>query len=192
MREEHSSVVLPDVTLPSGARFEELTQSYGSYGGGDEAILVCHALTGSWKLAGERRAGEPEPWWRPVVGDGMALDTRRFRVICFNNLGSPYGSTSPLSINPADGRRWAMRFPILSARDAAFAQKAALDAMGIKKLRAVIGGSLGGMIGLEFAVSFPEYAGSCALIAAPDRLYPQAIAFNAVERQSIMDDPLWN
>ena len=191
MREEHSSVVLPRVTLPSGAYFEELTQAYGDYGEGDETILVCHALTGSWKLAGERKAGEPEPWWGAVVGDGMALDTRRYRVICFNNLGSPYGSTSPLSVNPADGRRWAMRFPILSPRDTAFAQKAALEALGVKRLRAVVGGSLGGMIALEAAISFPDFANSCALIAAPYRLYPQAIAFNAVQRQSIMDDPQW-
>ena len=191
MREEHSSVVLPRVTLPSGAYFEELTQAYGDYGEGDETILVCHALTGSWKLAGERRAGEPEPWWGAVVGDGMALDTRRYRVICFNNLGSPYGSTSPAAVNPADGRRWAMRFPILSPRDTAFAQKAALEALGVKRLRAVVGGSLGGMIALEAAISFPDFANSCALIAAPDRLYPQAIAFNAVQRQSIMDDPQW-
>ena len=191
MREEYSSVVLPRLTLPSGAFFEELTQAYGDYGEGEETILVCHALTGSQHLAGERREGSPEPWWGAVVGDGMALDTRRFRIICFNNLASPYGSTSPLSINPADGRHWAMRFPILSPRDVAHAQKAALDALGVKHLRAVIGGSLGGMIALEFALSFPEYAGSCALIAAPDRLYPQAIAFNAVQRQSIMDDPEW-
>ena len=136
-------------------------------------------------------AGEPEPWWGAVVGDGMALDTRRYRVICFNNLGSPYGSTSPAAVNPADGRRWAMRFPILSPRDTAFAQKAALEALGVKRLRAVVGGSLGGMIALEAAISFPDFANSCALIAAPDRLYPQAIAFNAVQRQSIMDDPQW-
>ena len=195
MKEELSSVELENVTLPSGARFDSLTQAYAKYGemsrGGGNVILVCHALTGSQRLTGEKRAGEPDPWWGPIVGDGRALDTREYCVICFNNLGSPYGSTSPLSINPADGRRWAMRFPILSPRDAAFAQRAALDAMGVKEIYAVAGGSLGGMIALEHAVSFPDKTPRCALIAAPDRLYPQAIAFNAVQRQSIMGDPEW-
>ena len=195
MKEELSSVILKDITLPSGAHFDTLTQAYARYGeisaDGSNVILVCHALTGSHRLAGEKREGLPEPWWEPIVGDGHAVDTRKYCVICFNNLASPYGSTSPLSKNPADGRRWAMRFPILSPRDTAFAQRAALTAMGIKNLYAVIGGSLGGMISLEHAVSFPQTTPRCALIAAPDRLYPQAIAFNSVQRQSIMGDPEW-
>lgn len=194
MKEESGFITLADAALPSGARFKGLTQRYSRYGElsekADNAVIVCHALTGSHRLAGEIRPGEPEPWWGAVIGDGKAIDTRRFCVICFNNLGSPYGSTSPLSADKS-GRKWGMRFPILSPRDVAFAQKAALEAMGIKKLRAVVGGSLGGMIGLELAVSFPEDVEACALIAAPDRLYPQAIAFNAVQRQSIMGDPLW-
>lgn len=195
MKEEIGSVALQNVTLPSGAFFERLDQVYGRYGelneAADNVIVVCHALTGSHRLAGEKIPGEPEPWWSAVVGDGKALDTRRWCVVCFNNLASPYGSTSPLFENPADGKRWAMRFPILSPRDTAFAQKEALRAMGIKWLYAVVGGSLGGMISLEHAISFPDDVPRCALIAAPDRLYPQAIAFNTVQRQSIKSDPLW-
>ena len=147
MKEETGSVSLQNITLPSGAFFERLEQVYSRYGeaeaDGANVILVCHALTGSHRLAGERRPGEPEPWWGAVVGDGKALDTRKYCVICFNNLASPYGSTSPLFENPADGRRWAMRFPILSPRDTAFAQREALLALGIERLYAVIGGSLG-------------------------------------------------
>lgn len=148
MKEETGSVSLQNITLPSGAFFEKLEHVYSRYGeaeaDGANVILVCHALTGSHRLAGERRPGEPEPWWGAVVGDGKALDTRKYCVICFNNLASPYGSTSPLFENPADGRRWAMRFPILSPRDTAFAQREALRALGIERLYAVIGGSLGG------------------------------------------------
>lgn len=194
--EDIGSVELKDVTLPSGAHFENLKQVYARYGkmkgDGENVILVCHALTGSHRLTGEKIKGQPDPWWGGVVGSGKALDTNKYCVICFNNLASPYGSTSPMSIDPATGKKYDMRFPILSPRDTAFAQRQALESLGIRQLYAVVGGSLGGMIGLEFAISFPEETPRCALIAAPDRLYPQAIAFNAVQRQSIMCDPLWN
>jgi homoserine O-acetyltransferase len=195
MKERISSVVLPELELSSGAVMKDVRQVYSMYGepapDGGNIILVCHALTGSHRLAGGKREGEPDPWWETLVGDGKALDTRRYCVICFNNLASPYGSESPVSINPATGKRWAMDFPIVSPRDNARAQKRALAAMGLERVHCVVGGSLGGMIAAEHAVSFPDTTEMCAVIAAPDRLYPQAIAFNAVQRQSITSDPDW-
>lgn len=195
MRETLGSVTLPLFTTSSGAAIKDLVQVYASYGELDAArgnvVLVCHALTGSHRLSGEKLAGQPDPWWDTLVGDGMAIDTKKYFVICFNNLASPYGSTSPASINPESGRRWAMDFPILTPRDVARAQREALAQLGIDKVRTVTGGSLGGMVAAEFAVSFPAETDGCVLIAAPDRLYPQAIAFNAVQRQSITSDPGW-
>ncbi|MDO4988621.1 MAG: homoserine O-acetyltransferase [Synergistes sp.] len=196
MKEEISSVTLYNIDLPSGVHFNKLTQVYAKYGEvegcGENVILVCHALTGSHRLTGQKRQGEPDPWWIPMVGDGKAIDTRKFCAICFNNLCSPYGSTSPISINPSDGTMWRMKFPILSPRDVAFAQHCALNALGIKKIYAVVGGSLGGMIASEYAISFPQATPRCVMIAAPDRLYPQAIAFNTVQRHTIMADAEWN
>lgn len=195
MKETIASVTIPEIELPSGVTMRNVTQVYAMYGEADAAadnvIVVCHALTGSHRLAGKKTEGQPEPWWDKVVGDGKTLDTRKYCVICFNNLASPYGSTSPLSIDPETGEKYRMRFPILSPRDVAAAQKAALELLGFKKIYAAIGGSLGGMIALELSVSFPNDVGRCGLIAAPDRLYPQAIAFNTVQRQTIMNDPEW-
>lgn len=195
MRERLGSVTIPEFTTSSGAVIKDLVQAYACYGepdgDGGNVILVCHALTGSHRLAGERAADQPDPWWTTLVGDGKALDTNKYFVICFNNLASPYGSTSPMTISPATGKRWGMSFPILSPRDVARAQKIALGQLGITKILAAVGGSLGGMIATEVALTFPGDVAGCVLIAAPDKLYPQAIAFNAVQRQSITGDPEW-
>lgn len=195
MLERLGEVVIPEFTASSGAVIKELRQAYACYGelraDGGNVVLVAHALTGSHRLAGENIEGQPEPWWGTLVGDGKAIDTKKYFVVCFNNLASPYGSTSPAAINPETRKRWGMGLPILSPRDVARAQKAALELLGVKKILAVIGGSLGGMIAAEIAVTFPEDVGGCVLIAAPDKLYPQAIAFNAVQRQSITADPDW-
>lgn len=193
MKETIGSVILPEFRTESGAAIKDLVQVYSAYGEPDaeKVILVCHALTGSHRLAGEKLHGQPDPWWETLVGDGKALDTGKYFILCFNNLASPYGSTSPLSLCPDTGRPWRMDFPILSPRDVARAQKLALEKLGIHKLHAVVGGSLGGMIAGEIAVTFPEDVAKCVMIAAPDKLYPQAIAFNAVQRQSITSDPDW-
>lgn len=195
MKETISSAVIPELKLASGAVMKDVKQIYSMYGEPsperDNVILVCHALTGSHRLAGGELEGQPSPWWSTLVGDGKALDTRKNCVICFNNLASPYGSDSPLTQNPETGERWAMDFPIVSPRDVANAQRQALDMMGFGKLSAVVGGSLGGMIASEHALSFPELTERCVVIAAPDKLYPQAIAFNTVQRQSITSDPDW-
>ena len=195
MKETIGSVTIPEITLPSGVTMKNVAQVYAMYGepnaNADNVIVVCHALTGSHRLAGVKIDGQPEPWWDTIVGDGKTLDTKKYCVICFNNLASPYGSASPISIDPDTGEKYRMKFPMLSPRDVAAAQKAALELLGFKKLRAVVGGSLGGMIALEIAISFPDDVEKCGLIAAPDKLYPQAIAFNTVQRQTIMNDPEW-
>ena len=144
LRERIGSVTVPELVLQSG-RLEEPVQVYAMYGelndSADNAIVICHALTGSHRLAGEKIEGQPDPWWDALVGDNKVFDTRKYCVICFNNIASPYGSTSPLSINPETGKRWNMSFPIVSPRDVARAQKEALNALGIKKIAAVAGGS---------------------------------------------------
>jgi homoserine O-acetyltransferase len=126
-----------------------------------------------------------------MVGPGRALDTRRLCVIGVNNLCSPYGSSSPMSVNLSTGKPWAMSFPVITPRDVARAQKLALDAIGIPKIRMVLGGSFGGMIALEYALCFPQDVLCCGVIAAPARLYPQAIAYNEVQRKAILSDPDW-
>ena len=172
-----------------------MEQAYAMYGtpepDGSNVVLVCHALTGSHHLAGDDVPGLPSGWLAPLVGAGKALDTNRLCLICINNLCSPYGSTSPMSIKPETGKPWGMSFPVITPRDVALAQKLALGSMGIKKVAAVLGGSFGGMAALEYALSFPDDVGSCIVIAAPARLYPQAIAYNEVQRQAILSDPDW-
>ncbi|MDR1482696.1 MAG: homoserine O-acetyltransferase [Synergistaceae bacterium] len=188
-------VTIENVVLDSGKILPLVEQRYATYGhlaaDGSNAVLICHALTGSHHLAGPDVPGLPGGWLGPLIGPGRAFDTNRFCIICFNNMCSPYGSTSPMSINPETGRPWGMSFPVITPRDIARVQRLALGSMGIERLALVLGGSLGGMISLEHALSFPELVGCCCVIAAPARLYPQAIAYNEVQRQAILSDPDW-
>lgn len=195
MKVKYGSLTLPEITFQSGETLKDVVQVYSMYGEPnaekDNIIVVCHALTGSHRLAADEAENLPEPWWDTIVGDNKALDTKKYCIFCFGNLASPYGSTSPLSINPETGKKFRMDFPILSPRDLAIAQKKALEKLGFNKINCVIGASLGGMIALEIALTFSEDVKKCVLIAAPDRLYPQAIAFNSVQRQTITTDPEW-
>jgi homoserine O-acetyltransferase len=189
-------IAIKNLKLDSGKAIPEALQVYAMYGqpapDGSNVVLVCHAMTGSHHLSGPDVPGLPPAWFGPLVGPGRALDTRRLCVICVNNLASPYGSTSPMSLDPSTGHPWAMTFPVITPRDVARAQKLALEAIGIKKIRMVLGGSFGGMISLEHALSFPGDVENCAVIAAPARLYPQAIAYNEVQRKAILSDPDWS
>lgn len=195
MTVKYGSVTIPEITLQSGEILKDIVQVYAMYGEPnverDNVIVVCHALTGSHRLAGEKSEGLPDPWWNTIVGDNKALDTKKYCIFCIDNITSPYGSTSPLSINPNTGKKYAMDFPIISPRDVAVAQKKALEQIGFKKINCVIGPSLGGMIATEIALTYPDDVEKCVLIAAPDHLYPQAIAFNSVQRQTITTDPEW-
>jgi homoserine O-acetyltransferase len=188
-------VSIENMSLDSGKSLGPVEQCYAMYGtprgDGSNVVLVCHALTGSHHLGGADAPGLPPGWLGPLLGPGRVLDTNRLCVICVNNLCSPYGSTSPASVNPSTGEPWGMRFPVVTPRDVARAQHSALEALGITKIAMVLGGSFGGMISLEYGLEFPDDIRCCGVIAAPARLYPQAIAYNEVQRQAITSDPDW-
>ncbi|HLS18055.1 MAG TPA: homoserine O-acetyltransferase [Paenalcaligenes sp.] len=154
------------------------------------AVLVCHALNASHHVAGID-ANDPKNigWWDNMVGPGKALDTDRFFVIGINNIGSCFGSTGPASINPETGQPWGRDFPLLTVEDWVRAQARVADYLGIKQFAAVMGGSLGGMQALSWAITCPERVRHCIVIASTPRLSAQNIAFNEVARRAIITDP---
>lgn len=182
--------------LALGGELAEFDLAYETYGAlnaaGDNAILLIHALTGDAHAAGRHAPADPKAgWWDPMIGPGRPLDTDRYFVICANALGGCAGSTGPLEINPATGRPWGKDFPLITVPDLVRAQRLLVDRLGIRRLAAVIGGSLGGMQALEWAVRYPALTGRVAIIAAVGRLDPQGIALNEVGRRAIMLDPRW-
>ena len=155
----------------------------------DNAILIVHALTGDAHVVGVAGPGQPtDGWWNPVVGPGKDIDTDRWFVVCSNVLGGCQGTTGPSSL-ASDGREWGGRFPSVTVRDQVAAQAALADALGIDRWRAVIGGSMGGMHAIEWAVSYPERVERCGVIAAPAATSADQIAMNLVQEQSITADP---
>ncbi len=172
-------------------RYELAVETYGTLNAErSNAVLVCHALNASHHVAGISTV-EPYDvgWWDNMVGPGKALDTDRFFVIGVNNLGSCFGSTGPASINPDTGKPWGAAFPMLTVEDWVCAQARLADYFGIEKLAAVMGGSLGGMQALSWAITCPERVGHCVVIASTPRLSAQNIGFNEVARRSIITDP---
>ncbi|MCT2400347.1 homoserine O-acetyltransferase MetX [Novosphingobium mangrovi (ex Huang et al. 2023)] len=156
----------------------------------DNAILICHALTGDQHVISHHpKTGKPG-WWVRMVGPGKPIDTDKFHVICANVIGSCMGSTGPASPAP-DGKPWGMRFPVITIRDMVRGHVALLDALGIEQLHAVVGGSMGGMQALSLAANFPERARSVLVLASTARHSAQNIAFHEVGRQAIMADPEW-
>ncbi len=154
-------------------------------------ILIFHALTGSAHVARHPEIDDdPNGWWEGIVGPGKAIDTDRYFVICANSLGSCYGSTGPRSIAP-DGARYDLRFPQLTVRDLIHAQLLLLEQLGIERLVAAIGGSLGGMQAAELAVIAPELAERIFVVAASNVFHAQGIAYNEIQRRAIMLDPAW-
>ena len=189
------------VTLPGPLRLDGGTLlapveiAYETYGtlapGADNAILVCHALTGDHHVASRHpRTGKPG-WWARMVGPGRPIDTDRMFVICANVLGSCMGSSGPATIDPATGRAYGMAFPVITIRDMVRAQALLLDHLGIGRLRAVVGGSMGGMQALSWAATFPDRVAAALVIASTARHTAQNIAFHEVGRQAIMADPAW-
>ncbi len=156
----------------------------------DNVVLVLHALTGDAHVAAHGPDDQPG-WWDVLIGPGRAVDTNRYFVVCSNLLGSCYGSTGPRSIDPRTGRRYNLRFPLITVRDIVAAQARLLDRLGIEQLHAVIGGSLGGMQALEWAAMYPERVERAIPIATSGRFSPQGIAYNEVQRRAIMLDPGW-
>ncbi|MBS0511072.1 MAG: homoserine O-acetyltransferase [Proteobacteria bacterium] len=180
--------------LRSGGTLNDYELVYETYGtlnaARSNAVLVCHALSGSHHVAGTY-AGQPGStgWWDNLVGPGKPLDTRKFFVIGVNNLGSCYGSSGPNTINPATGKLWGADFPFVTVEDWVHSQARLADLLGIERLAAVIGGSLGGMQALSWTLQYPERVGNAAVIASAPKLTAQNIAFNEVARQAILTDP---
>lgn len=182
------------LTLRSGKVLPACDIVYETYGelNSDKtnAILVCHALSGDHHAAGYHSAEDKKPgWWDTCIGPGKAIDTNLFFVLSMNNLGGCGGTTGPASINPETGKYWGPDFPVVTVRDWVKSQAMLMDRLGISKWAAVVGGSLGGMQVLRWAISYPERIANAICIAAAPKLSAQNIAFNEVARQSITTDP---
>ncbi|MFP4330072.1 MAG: homoserine O-acetyltransferase [Spirochaetaceae bacterium] len=183
--------------LDSGKQFGPITVRYERYGevnrDGSNVILVLHAFSGDAHAAGLHSPGDSHPgWWEEMIGPGRALDTNRYCVICTNVLGGCQGTTGPGSTNPETGEPYALTFPIITIRDMTNVQRLLLEQLGIERLYAVIGGSMGGMNALDWAVAYPEQVERAIVLASTARSGAQSIAFNAVGRNAIMSDPRWN
>jgi homoserine O-acetyltransferase/O-succinyltransferase len=193
---ESRSVTFPSLTLDSGAVLEPVTIAYEMYGTLNEertnAVLVLHALSGDAHAAGYYPGDDKPGWWETMIGPEKGFDTQRFCVICSNVIAGCKGSSGPNSINPATGKEYGVSFPFVTVGDMVRAQKMLIDHLGIPKLVAVAGGSMGGMQALEWAVAYPGMVASCVSIASTQRHSPMQIAFNEVGREAIMADPNWN
>jgi homoserine O-acetyltransferase len=184
-------------TFKSGQVIPGFTLRYETYGTlnatRDNAVLICHALSGDHHCAGWHAPTDRKPgWWNNLIGPGKAVDTRRFFVVCANVLGGCQGSTGPSSANPATGRPYGRLFPFVTIRDMVRSQRLLLEHLGVAELHAVIGGSMGGMQALLFGIEYPQFTRRVLAMATTGRESAQAIAFNEVGRQAIMQDPAWN
>lgn len=182
------------LTLKSGKVLPQFDLTYETYGelNADQsnAVLICHALSGTHHVAGKYKPEDKYPgWWDNLVGPGKPLDTNKFFVIGLNNLGGCHGTTGPASINPATDLPWGAAFPIFTVEDWVDSQARLLDYLGIQQLAAIIGGSLGGMQALQWTLSYPERVRYAMVIASAPNLTAQNVAFNEVARQAIITDP---
>ena len=185
------------IKFESGVEFGPITVAYETYGElnetKDNAILLIHALTGDAHAAGYHSENDKKPgWWDTLIGPNKAFDTNKYYVICTNILGGCSGTTGPSSINPETQKPYGTTFPVFTVEDTVKVIKHLLDALNVKSLYTVAGGSMGGMQAMQFVISYPDFVKSAVLIATTSRLSPQAIAFNAVGRNSIISDPNWN
>ena len=182
------------LALQSGASIGGYRLAYETYGelnaARSNAVLICHALNASHHVAGVYEGQDKsEGWWDNMVGPGKPVDTDRFFVIGVNNLGSCFGSTGPKDVNPASGQAWGAGFPVVTVEDWVAAQARLLDALGIRQLAAVMGGSLGGMQALSWTLQFPERVRHAVVVASAPNLTAENIAFNEVARRAIVTDP---
>ena len=187
LRPEARFLTLPEpVELEGGGTLPQVTVACRTWGrlnrAGDNAVLVCHALTGSADI---------EQWWPDLLGPGKALDPSRDFIVCSNVLGGCYGSTGPTSLSPDTGRRYGARFPAVTVRDLVQVQAALLDQLGVAELALVLGGSLGGMQVLEWAALHPDRVRAAAAISVGARQSPWCIALSEAQRQTIYTDARW-
>lgn len=185
-----------DLELDNGQTLAEVRVAYEVYGKlnatRDNAILICHALSGDAHVAGISAEDGRLGWWEIMVGAGKPLDTERYFIICSNVLGGCKGTTGAGSLNPATGKPYGLSFPVITVDDMVRVQKHLLDYLGIEKLLAVVGGSMGGMQALSWAVQYPERVRKVIPIATCARLSAQGIALNEIGRRAIMADARWN
>ncbi|OLF19271.1 homoserine O-acetyltransferase MetX [Actinophytocola xanthii] len=208
-------VDLPEpVGLDCGRELHPVRVAYETYGTlspeRDNVILVCHALSGDAHAAGlstapaaagtrdgfgaedrDGAAGAALGWWDGMIGPGKAFDTDRFFVVSTNLLGGCRGTTGPSSVDPTTGEPYGPDFPVVTVADMVRTQRAFLDVLGIERLAAVAGGSLGGMQALEWAIMYPDQVDSIVAIASTHALHPQGMAWNAIAREAILRDPAW-
>ncbi|VTT86571.1 Homoserine O-acetyltransferase [Halorubrum sp. DM2] len=211
---DHGVASLGEFTFECGQSVPDFEVAYETHGefDGDNVVLICHALTGSQNVArspaperdaetaGAGQAGQARAWWDDVVGPGKAIDTTEYYVVCANVPGSCYGTTGPASERPADldlreepdHDRWGTAFPPVQVEDWARAQRRLLDHLGVGRLRAVVGGSVGGMNALEWAKRYPDDVDRVVAIATAGRLDAQCLALDAVARRAIRADKDWN
>src|SRR3954464_12340615 len=206
---------LPEpVRLDCGRELHPVRVAYETYGvlspQRDNVILVCHALSGDAHAAGfakapsgestrdgfgaedrDGTAGKGLGWWDGMIGPGKAFDTDRFFVVSTNLLGGCRGTTGPSSVDPATGEPYGSRFPVITVADMVRTERAFLDELGIERLAAVAGGSLGGMQAFEWAILYPDQVDAIVAIASTHAIQPQGIAWNAIARNAIMGDPDW-
>lgn len=180
----------------SGAKLSPIDVAYETYGTlnskKDNVVLICHPLTASAHAAGWYTKDDKRPGlWDPLIGPGKAIDTNQYYVICSNILGGCYGTTGPASINPETGKEYGLNFPVVTIKDMVNLQKALLDRLGIKQLAAVIGGSMGGMQVLRWAVEYPDFVEKIIPIATSGRLKARTMAYNQLAIDAIKNDPDW-
>jgi homoserine O-acetyltransferase len=171
--------------------YDLIVETYGELNTDkSNAVLICHALSGDHHAAGYHTMEDRKPgWWDTAIGPGKAIDTNRFFVVCLNNLGGCKGSTGPMTMNPDTGKAYGPDFPIVTVEDWVRSQAVLADKLGIEQWAAVVGGSLGGMQALQWAISLPERVRHSIIIAAAPKLSAQNIAFNEVARTAIKSDP---
>ncbi|MEW6534867.1 MAG: homoserine O-acetyltransferase [Candidatus Auribacterota bacterium] len=185
-----------EILLDCGKKLGPITVAYETYGTlspkKDNAILLLHALSGDAHAAGYHSANDKHPgWWDTMVGPGKAFDTSKYFVICSNFLGGCKGTTGPNCIDTSTGKEYGVTFPMVTIADMVKVQKKLLDYLGIDSLLSIAGGSMGGMQALQWVIDYPDMVRSAMVIASTSRLSPQAIAFDEVARNAIVNDPNW-